>query len=700
MLISPSNNLSKNRSPSAINIHSFKINNLKKKSSALRLTSAINSPKLKNHLNLNLNSKHSFKPNSLYLNFTNKKLLRKNNSQKELDTNYNTFNSNNFFLKSPRSINSSKREYSKESDIMKKNKNIFEYYYLKGKEKIEEENRKIQSVLSELVIWDNKQLIENNEIFKEAKIFCEKEKERLRTQKKYSEKNQEFNENKSGWFYSDENDKKNFEMKFSVFDKNYDMNKNKKEEQKKKQKILNDMKNNYEDDLKKVSKKFSLLESLKERSKFEDLNRDQLMKIYNYIIENKLKKKKYKEISDSTFSLLNKARSECKLSVDLLRERIRSVQKYYEAYIESMNKLSKVNESEKRKLNYMEKYEEKINKYREYLSICEEINKEIKSYEDKYELVKEDLEAFISQIKVKIDAISAEINKFKYLYNELKEQQIEYYLEKLKKGIDTRNEGLSWIVKKLMEFRTKVEPNSFPNFLDQEQINYIMQISKLGFECNQVKQIVSSLREKKQDLMKNKYKDKNKNSVKNKRILLKEIKHNGLAEDIDFEVDFNDCFGELIKEKGEINKKITDLQEKFSKKEGISLNIKYKIENEKLNLITNKIKNKINIYANTRDNKLFENKLNNRDKLMIYLFGEGEEKEIFKDIYLLSDRAKNLDDTMHKLKNDEYLIFLEKMKLYEIKREKMSKYYTKIYNALFGNTYFEIKSKCNLNSNG
>ena len=693
MLISPINNLSKIRSPSAINHNSFKINNLKKSTSTIRLTSAINSPIINNHLNLNSNSKPLFKQNSLYLNLTNRKFLKKNNSQKILNTN---LNSNNFFLQSPINTKTLNRENLKETNIFGKSKKIF---FMKGKEKFEEENKKIQSVLSELIIWDNKQLIENNELFKAAKIFCEKEKERLKTQKKYSEKNQEFNENKSGWFYSEDGNKKNFELKFSVFDKNYDMDRNKKEEQRKKEKILNDIKNNYENDLKKGSKKISILESLKERCKFEDSNIDQLMKIYKYIIENKLKKKKYKEISDSTFSLLNKARSECKLSVDLLKERIKSVQKYYEAYIESMNKINKANESERRKLNSMEKYEEKVNKYREYLSIYEEINKEIKVYEDKYESVKVDLESFISEINKKIDSISAEINKFKYLFNELKEQQIEYYLEKLKKGIDTRNEGLSWIVKKLMEFRTKIEPNLFPNFLDQEQINYIIQISKLGLECNKIKQITKSLREKKQDLNKNQSKDKNKNIFKNKKILHKEIKNNGLAEDINFEIDFNDCFEELIKEKGEINKKITDLQEKFSKKEGISPIIKYKIENKKLNIIANKIKNKMNIYANTKDNKLFERNIKNRDNLMKYVFGEGEEKDYCKDIFLLSDRAKKLDEIIHKLKNEEYLIFLEKMKLYESKKEKLSKYYGKIYNALFGNSHFEIKSKCNLNSN-
>ena len=104
-----------------------------------------------------------------------------------------------------------------------------------GGDKCEEEEKKIQSVLSELLIWDNKQYIENNESFKEARIVCEKEKERLNIQKKYAEKNQQFNEKKSGWFLSDDNNNKhNFELKFSVFDKNYNLNKIKNEEEKKK----------------------------------------------------------------------------------------------------------------------------------------------------------------------------------------------------------------------------------------------------------------------------------------------------------------------------------------------------------------------------------------------------------------------------------------------------------------------------------
>ena len=171
------------------------------------------------------------------------------------------------------------------------------------------------------------------------------------------------------------------------------------------------------------------------------------MKIYEYVKNNKAKKKKYKEVIGVAYNLLYQAKKECELSVDLLKERIKSLQKYYEAYIKSYRKIK---DSKDRKIKL---YEEKIIKYREYLSIYEEINEELKKYEDNYNLIKNDLDDFINEISNKIEIINNEINKYKYLFNELKEQQIEYYLEKLKQGEDTRKEGLTWIVQKLMELK-------------------------------------------------------------------------------------------------------------------------------------------------------------------------------------------------------------------------------------------------------
>lgn len=236
MLISSNKIASKYRSTSAVNEHSMNMYALKKNISSPRLTSALNSPRIYNNYS-NLDSKLLFKTNSTNFHFNTNRILKKNINDKKIETN---LNSNNFsfnkFIKSPLSIKSSNRPESKV--LIKKNKKIFENFLQRKKDKCEEENKKIQSVLSELVIWDNKQLIENNEAFKAAKDFCEREKERLKIQKKYTEKNQEFNDRKSGLFFNNDRNKEDFVQKFSIFDKNYDMNKNKKEEEEKKERII------------------------------------------------------------------------------------------------------------------------------------------------------------------------------------------------------------------------------------------------------------------------------------------------------------------------------------------------------------------------------------------------------------------------------------------------------------------------------
>jgi hypothetical protein len=162
MLLNQNKNLKKYRSPSAINIHSNRINHLTKNALSPRITSAINSPKI-NKINPNFNSKLFFKPNSTFLNFKNKKLIKRNFTPTNAYSNNNNYK---FFFNSPKNPSfggkSNKSLGNANSNLILK-KDIFEYYYNEGKERFEEENKKIQSVLTELLIWDNKQLIENNE---------------------------------------------------------------------------------------------------------------------------------------------------------------------------------------------------------------------------------------------------------------------------------------------------------------------------------------------------------------------------------------------------------------------------------------------------------------------------------------------------------------------------------------------------------
>ena len=217
----------------------------------------------------------------------------------------------------------------------------------------------------------------------------------------------------------------------------------------------------------------------KEQKKTEFKQRRTLMDIYEKFILNKLKQKRYESIMDDTYHLLDNARTEYQLCTDILKERIKSVEKYYEAFINSYNNNEQLieiqNDKEsnsfndenindkidlatdlkkkfRKKTNY-EILEEKIKKYNEYTSIKDDLLSEIKGYDDRFSLINEQLSNIIKNSNEKIKECNTEGTKYKYLFNELNNEQKKYYLDILKKGNDTRKEGLSWVIKRLIELK-------------------------------------------------------------------------------------------------------------------------------------------------------------------------------------------------------------------------------------------------------
>ena len=68
--------------------------------------------------------------------------------------------------------------------------------------------------------------------------------------------------------------------------------------------------------------------------------------------------------------------------------------------------------------------------------------------------------------------------------NNKKENLVEhlylYYLDILKEGNDTRNEGLSWIVKEIFYLGKNALISYFPKYLDDISIQYIINQAKLN----------------------------------------------------------------------------------------------------------------------------------------------------------------------------------------------------------------------------
>jgi hypothetical protein len=114
--------------------------------------------------------------------------------------------------------------------------------------------------------------------------------------------------------------------------------------------------------------------------------------------------------------------------------------------------------------------------------------------ENDYNNAKEKYLNSIENKKILVKKINSELNDLKLSMNNLVEDQKKYYLDILKKGIDTRRDGLNWVLKKLIELSTEMEVNYFPKFLNFNQVEFLMKIAYKQTESDQMKLIFNILK--------------------------------------------------------------------------------------------------------------------------------------------------------------------------------------------------------------
>lgn len=325
--------------------------------------------------------------------------------------------------------------------------------------------------------------------------------------------------------------------------------------------------------------------------------------------------------------------------------------------------------------------------YVEYISIHDDIIKEIQNYEKKYDNIQGELNNIISNIKMKIEEINNDSNKMRLIQQRLSQNQIKYYLNKLKKGIDIRYEGLSWIVTRLIELNVQIDSSLFPDFLDQEQIKYIILISKYGYEINQLKIILDCLREKEtgkananlkifgtmteEGLLSSFFFNKNEdnksdyifsNNSKTEKTLLKLMKSNPL----------------LSKDSNVIAEEHKKLQ----------------IENNLIDLKSKQLKRRLSMAAIDKTMSLTNKKLTNNEKIdKLVLLSTDKKSKFFYDILKVIEKINNLINLINEKREEEMILFNEKYKIKDLNDEVAKSYYNKAFNALFGNTTFQYTEK-------
>ena len=75
-----------------------------------------------------------------------------------------------------------------------------------------------------------------------------------------------------------------------------------------------------------------------------------------------------------------------------------------------------------------------------------------------------------------------------------------YYYQILKKGIDVRHTGLTWVIVRLLELGAFVDKPHFPSFLDEEQIFYLMKIGTKTYELSEFIKLFQILKIKQKSL--------------------------------------------------------------------------------------------------------------------------------------------------------------------------------------------------------
>ena len=182
-------------------------------------------------------------------------------------------------------------------------------------------------------------------------------------------------------------------------------------------------------------------------------------------------------------------------------------------------------------------------------------------------------------------------------------QQKNYYLNILKKGIDTRKDGLSWVVKKLIELNIVLDDSIFPNFLDSKEIHFLKLISILKFECFLIEIAIDVFKQR-----------QNKNKINN--IIINNDDNNN----------FHNVY-KIIKNKFYNNKNIfshkiiKNIANVYCKHFNLLKNnlLIMEIENDKMKNFYNEIKKKINFYAFNNENNNDNNNLNNNNNEKYFL---------------------------------------------------------------------------------
>ena len=400
---------------------------------------------------------------------------------------------------------------------------------------------------------------------------------------------------------------------------------------------------------------------IKEKEKQETAKREELMNLSIKI----LNKKKEKELKENNigrnYEETNNTIKKYNAIIMKINEEIHDKKEIFKR-IQNMEdpngEVNKKNQLEKIRLN-RDKLEMQLirTKY--------ELNLELKNLDKKKHNLIEELEIIKNELL---------FMKIAHVY--LTKEQRNYYLDLLNKGYDIRNEGLVWIVKRLLEIQTKLEYHHFPKYLDKDQADYIIELANINLEEAQLKIVIDVL-QKKQNNRHNKF---NKQMIQ-KIILLSNKRKTQIIEE-NIAKNKTPQKEEKFKFEDKIFTTIHDIYKKYES--AFKINNLKKFDDMRDKRIIEELK--LSLLEGGRKGP-HEN-LDELEGLLEFLNNNGENKDYFEFILKLKLRMRLLSKKKEALKQKQVFLFRETLDNdNRFNYAESSLKYDLVWGALFGNRF-------------
>ena len=229
---------------------------------------------------------------------------------------------------------------------------------------------------------------------------------------------------------------------------------------------------------------------IKDKIKYENQLHQELISVNNDIYEKKIEKK---EKNTQLSEIYNQQSKLTKKFNILFNKRKSALEKFQESFEIEQNKYKKDKKLKNLQLNrFLKSVKVKAKNDKLQNNILQTRNK----YIENMNKIKEKKEQCINDIK----RIEEEMLYYKQVNNELIKEHRNYYMDILKNGFDSRNEGMIWCVRNLLELQTNLDYHHFPKFLSHEEIDYLIKIATISLEEIQLKIILKVLKKKQKEL--------------------------------------------------------------------------------------------------------------------------------------------------------------------------------------------------------